>query len=48
MADMLQMQPRWAAFEQLWGIDELANQLSRAQNCEYYGTTMKDMEKALA
>jgi len=48
MADLLQMQPRWAAFEQLWGIDELANQLSRAQNCVYYDTTMKDMEKALA
>ena len=47
MSDILQLSPRWAAFEQLWGIKDLANKLSQAQNCGYYADTMMMIERLL-
>lgn len=47
IADILRLSPRWEAFETLWGISDLANKLSRSQNCKYYSDTLKMMEDAL-
>lgn len=47
IADVLNLSPRWEAFETLWGISDLANRLSRSQNCNYYSDTLKMMEDAL-
>ena len=47
MADALGLNPRWAAFEKWWKIDDLSTKLSQAQNCGYYSKTMKEMENML-
>lgn len=47
MSDALDLSPRWAAFEKLWNIGNLANKLSQAQNCNYYVQTLKEMEAAI-
>jgi len=47
MADVLELCPRWAPFERLWGIEDLANKLSHAQMCKYYADTIKHYEDVL-
>ena len=48
IADEAGMRPRWAPFEQLWGIDNLANKLSHAQMCKYYSESLKEFERCLS
>ena len=47
MADALDLCPRWAPFEQLWGISDMANKLSHAQMCNYYADTIRRFEEML-
>lgn len=47
MGDALHLSPKWAPFETLWRIPDLANKLSHAQNCQYYAETLKDFESVL-
>lgn len=47
MSDKLELSPRWASFEKLWGIPELANKLSKAQLCNYYSESLAEFEAAL-
>lgn len=47
MSDILQLSPRWAAFEQLWGIKDLSTKLSQAQNTQYYPQVLQQIEKVL-
>ena len=47
MSDILQLSPRWAAFEQLWGITDLSTKLSQAQNTQYYPQVLQQIEKVL-
>lgn len=47
MADALDLKPRWAPFEQLWGIRDLANKLSLAQLTNYYAEVLNAMVQAL-
>lgn len=48
IADELGLTPRWAPFEKLWGIPDLANKLSHAQMCNYYSDSLKTFEDSLA
>ncbi len=47
MADMLKMSPRWDAFEQLWGMQNLPNSLCKAQSCSYYVPFLRSVEEKL-
>lgn len=47
LSDALGLSPRWQPFEELWGIPELANKLSKAQMCKYYSESLGKYEKAL-
>lgn len=47
MADILRLSPRWQAFEELWGINDLATKLSISQNCNYYSSLLKTFEDKL-
>ncbi len=47
MADALGLSPRWKAFEELWGVKDLATKLSMAQNCRYYVDALKEYSKYL-
>ena len=47
IADELGLTPRWAPFEKLWGIPDLANKLSHAQMCNYYSDSLKAFEDSL-
>lgn len=48
MSDILNLSPRWEAFENLWGIKEMPNKLCKAQNAKYYPEFFKTVEKKLA
>lgn len=47
MADVLELSPRWAAFERLWRVSILGSKLCKAMDCSYYADTLREMEKAL-
>lgn len=48
LTSTLHLSPRWTALQQLWGIKDLSSLLSKAQICNYYSDTLKDMELTLA
>lgn len=48
MSGILNLSPRWEAFENLWGIKEMPNKLCKAQNAKYYPEFFKTVEKKLA
>lgn len=48
LTSTLHLSPRWTALQQLWGIKDLSSLLSKAQICNYYSETLKDMELTLA
>ncbi len=47
IADELGLSPRWTAFEELWAIDDLATKLTKAQDCHYYSSFLKEVEEAM-
>jgi len=47
MMEVLSPAPRWAAFEQSWGIDNLANKLVRARDAQYFPGYDKKIRKIL-
>lgn len=48
LTSTLHLSPRWTALQRLWGMDDLSSLLSKAQTCNYYSETLKDMEHTLA
>lgn len=47
MADELHLVPKWGAFERLWGVERLANKLSRALSQKYFHPTMSAFEAVI-
>lgn len=43
----LGLTPKWAAFENLWKITNLANKLSRSQDCSYYCDFIQTVEDSI-
>lgn len=48
MSDILDLSPRWSAFETFWGIKDMPTKLCQAQECNYYANFLKEVEKAFA
>ena len=47
MSDILELSPRWSAFESLWGIKDMPTKLCQAQECNYYADFLKEVEGVL-
>lgn len=47
IADELSLSPKWAAFEKLWNMPNMATKLSQAQCCRYYSDFIRIVEDAI-